>query len=59
MGDEQAKEIPPKRILLVDDDQEIVESMRMALESSRGTRFSSPAMATKGWPWPSARTRIC
>jgi DNA-binding response OmpR family regulator len=25
--------VPPKRILLVDDDQEIVESMRIALES--------------------------
>src|SRR5277367_5477274 len=33
MGDEPVKESPPKRILLVDDDQEIVESMRLALES--------------------------
>ena len=33
MADEQAKPERPKRILLVDDDQEIIESMRLALES--------------------------
>lgn len=33
MADEQPKPPAPKRILLVDDDQEIVESMRIALES--------------------------
>ena len=45
-----------KKILLVDDDREIVESMRIALDAW-ASRSSLPGTATRAWQWPSARTR--
>ena len=44
-----------KKILMVDDDREIVESMRIALDVS-ALRSSLPGMATRVWRWRSART---
>ena len=44
---------PAKKILLVDDDREIVESMRIALDAIGLSRSSSPATATRGWRWSS------
>ena len=61
MVDEKiASDIPAKdrkRILLVDDDREIIESMRIALESE-GYQVLSPGMETRDWPWPNAKTPI-
>ena len=45
-----------KKILLVDDDREIVESMRIALVL-RALRSSLPGMVTRVWRWPSEMTR--
>lgn len=43
-----------KHILLVDDDGEIIESMRYPVSIEKGITFSSPGTAIRGWRW---RTR--
>ena len=47
-------EKPAQRVLIVDDDSEIVESVGMPWNSV-ATRCWSPATAIRGWRWPSAK----
>jgi len=48
---------PVKRILLVDDDAEIIEAMRYALEA-KGYQILVARDGNQAWRWPNARTRI-
>ncbi len=59
MGEGGGKQPPAKaahRVLIVDDDGEIVESVNLPWNSA-AMRCWSPATAIRDWPWPNARIR--
>ena len=56
-GDKASAGTKAKRILLVDDDSEIVESMRIALEA-KGYEVLVARDGNQGLAWPSARIPI-
>jgi len=56
MADEKS-EPKRQRVLIVDDDHEIVESVRFALEAN-GYEVLVARDGIKGWPWPSAKIPI-